>query len=80
MAYSGELKTIVHAIYSEEIDCTVVWQYMFLEKERQGSTEPEHIPVQQTILGWYHGEPDEKSTEHFSNSTLIADYIWRDDK
>lgn len=70
------LKREIQATYVEEIDCTVVWQYMYLEEERHGQPDVEHEPVQQTILGWYHGEPTEANTKQYSNSTITSDYYW----
>lgn len=68
------LRRDIHATYVEEVDCTVVWQYIYLEEERHGQPDLDHEPVQTTILGWYHGEPEDDATEHFSCSTLVADY------
>lgn len=70
------LKREIHATYIEEIDCTVVWQYMYLEEERHGQPDIDHEPVQQTILGWYHGEPTDEDTERYSNSTITGDYYF----
>ena len=74
MSFPMKLKRDIEVTYIEEIDCTIVWQYMYLEEERHGQPDIEHIPVQQAILGWYHGEPNEADTKHYSNSTVIGDY------
>lgn len=71
-----KLKREIQATYVEEIDCTVVWQYMYLEEERHGQPDIDHEPVQQTILGWYHGEPDDESTKRYSSSTITGDYYF----
>lgn len=80
MSFPLKLKRDIDVTYIEEIDVTVVWQYMYLEEERHGQPDLEHIPVQQTILGWYHGEPNAADTKHYSNSTIIGDYRFGGDE
>lgn len=70
------LKRDIQATYIEEIDCTVVWQYMYLEEERHGQPDIDHEPIQQTILGWYHGEPTDEDNNRYSNSTIVGDYYF----
>lgn len=50
--------------YIAELDRTIIWREVYLGDE----------PVQTMLVGWYYGEPDEKSTETFSFFPLIATY------
>lgn len=74
MKYPKRLKKDVFATYIEDIDCTVVWQDLWLEEERHGQPDLEMEPVQRVILGWYFGKPNKAETEHYSMSTTVAQY------
>lgn len=47
-------------------DITIVWQHLYVGDES----------IQRTLVGWYHGEPDEKSTKTFSHLNVMAQYFW----
>ena len=47
-------------------DITIVWQLLYVGKEN----------IQRTLVGWYHGEPDEESTMTFSHLGVMAQYLW----
>ena len=61
-----EVRTEFHVTYILTEDATIVWQYLFVGDEC----------IQRTIVGWYHGDPDERSTEMFSRLGVMAQYIW----
>lgn len=76
MSFPMKLKRDITTTYIEEMDCTVIWQYIYLEETRHGQPDLNHEPIQQTIVGWYHGEPNAEATKQFSQSTMIADYYF----
>lgn len=61
-----EVRTELHVTYILAEDATVVWQYLFVGEEC----------IQRTIVGWYHGEPDECGTKQFSHLGVMAQYLW----
>jgi len=67
----NNLKIEYYATYVEEVDCTIVWQYMYFGDDTAADN---HEPIQTAIVGWYHGEPNDNDTKHYSNSTVIATY------
>lgn len=50
-------------------DITIVWQHLYFGDEY----------VQRTVVGWYHGEPDEASTKTFSHLGVMGQYLWDDE-
>lgn len=52
--------------YIPDEDITIVWQLMYVGDEN----------IQRTLVGWYHGEPDEESTKQFSHLNVMAQYFW----
>lgn len=63
MPNSTDVKIETTTNYVSEEDITVVWQQVEIG---------EHTFYQRTLVGWYYGRPDDKSTQHFSNIPLIA--------
>lgn len=61
-----EVRTELHTSYILEEDATIVWQYLYVGEEC----------IQRTIVGWYHGSHDERSTNMFSHLGVMAQYIW----
>lgn len=61
-----DVHTELHTNYIHEEDVTIVWQYVFVGEEC----------IQRTLVGWYHGSPDERSTEQFSRLGVMAQYIF----
>lgn len=61
-----EVHTEIHTSYIPEEDATIVWQYLFVGEEC----------IQRTIVGWYHGSPDERGTKTFSHLGVMSQYIW----
>ena len=61
-----DVHTELHTNYIYEEDVTIVWQYMFVGEEC----------IQRALVGWYHGSPDEQSTEQFSRLGVMAQYIF----
>jgi len=57
--------------YIHDLDITVVWQNMYMYTEGEGD---EHI--QRALVGWYHGEPDDKVTPDYANMPLIGQYLF----
>lgn len=54
--------------YIPNEDITVVWQLLYIDGEN----------IQRTTVGWYHGEPDEKSTKDFSHLGVMGQYLFDD--
>ena len=52
--------------YIEEDDITVVWNDLIFGDEC----------IQRSLVGWYHGEPDARSTATFGTSTLNGTYLF----
>ena len=52
--------------YIPDEDITIVWQLLYVGEEN----------IQRTLVGWYHGEPDERSTETFSHLGVMAQYYF----
>lgn len=52
--------------YIADEDITIVWQLLYIGSEL----------IQRTLVGWYHGEPDKGTTEHFSHLGVMAQYFW----
>lgn len=55
----------VDTSYIPDKDITVIWQDMYVDNEL----------VQRTLAGFYYGEPDDGSTERFSNMPLNAQFL-----
>ena len=60
------ITTEIVTTYIPTEDITVVWQLLYVGDEN----------IQRTIVGWYHGEPDDESTKTFSHLGVMAQYIW----
>lgn len=52
--------------YIREEDITIIWQHVNIESCDFS---------QRTLVGWYYGEPDDKSTEDFSSMPLTAQFF-----
>lgn len=61
-----EVTTEITTDYIPGEDITIVWQLMSICGEC----------LQRTLVGWYHGSPDERSTEQFSRLGVMAQYIF----
>lgn len=59
------VRTEVATSYLPSEDVTVIWKYMYIDDEC----------LTRTIVGFYHGEPDDKATEMFSSQPLTAEYL-----
>lgn len=64
----SKITTEINTNYIPGEDITIVWQLLYVDGEN----------IQRTIVGWYCGEPDEKSTETFSHLGVMGQYIWDD--
>lgn len=53
-----------YTTYLPTEDITVVWQDLIVDNEC----------IQRSLVGFYYGEPDEQSTENFSNMPLTAQF------
>lgn len=60
-----KITTELHTNYIPEEDVTIVWQWLLVDGRC----------VQNALVGWYCGEPDEKSTAFYSNMPTIGQYI-----
>jgi len=61
-----EVTTEITTCYIHEEDITIVWQLLYVGE----------VLVQRTLVGWYHGSPDEHGTEMFSRLGVMAQYLW----
>lgn len=52
--------------YIREEDLTIVWQLMYISEEL----------IQRTLVGWYHGMPNDRDTKSFSHLNVMAQYLW----
>lgn len=64
----SKITTEITTNYIPEEDITIVWQLLYVDGEN----------IQRTIVGWYHGETNEESTETFSRLGVMGQYIWDD--
>ena len=64
----SKVTTEITTNYITGEDITIVWQLLYVDDEN----------IQRTIVGWYHGEPDERSTKDFSHLNVMGQYIWDD--
>lgn len=64
----SKVTTEITTNYIPGEDITIVWQLLYVDGEN----------IQRTIVGWYHGEPDEKSTKDFSHLGVMGQYLWDD--
>lgn len=62
---ANKIETEVFTSYIPDEDKTIVWQSMYVNGEH----------VQQALIGWYCGEPDEAVTAQYANMPLIGQYI-----
>ncbi len=62
------IRTEITTDYIPGEDITIVWQHLY--------NGDEHF--QRTIVGWYHGEPEEGSTKAFSHLGVMGQYLWDD--
>lgn len=62
----SKVTTEITTNYIPTEDITIVWQLLYVDGEN----------IQRTIVGWYHGEPDERSTKDFSHLTVMGQYIY----
>lgn len=62
------IKSEITTDYIPGEDITIVWQHLY--------NGDEHF--QRTIVGWYHGEPEEGSTKAFSHLGVMGQYLWDD--
>ena len=60
-----KITTELFTSYIYEEDITIIWQSLLVDGEC----------VQRALVGWYCGEPDEKSTAFYSNMPTIGQYI-----
>ena len=60
------MKRTIETDYAPHMDITVIMEYIEAE---------DGTPIQSSIVGWYYGEPDEKSTQHFIGK-LTATYTY----
>lgn len=65
-----KIYTEIRTSYIPDEDITIVWQDMYKYADGHGDEL-----IQTTIVGWYCGEPDEKTTKSYSCSNLIGQYI-----
>lgn len=49
--------------YIPSEDVTIIWQHVEIE---------DCDFIQRALVGWYYGEPDDKSNEYYSSMPLIA--------
>lgn len=61
-----EVHTEIATNYIPDEDVTIVWQFLYVGEEL----------IQRTLVGWYHGSPDEHGTEMFSRLGVMAQYLW----
>lgn len=60
-----DVRVEFYTTYIHEEDVTIVWQTLIVAGEC----------IQKALVGWYCGEPDEKSTAFYSNMPTIGQYI-----
>ena len=68
----GDVKiyTEIETSYIPSDDITIVWQNMYKYVEGEGDEL-----IQRNLVGWYHGEPDDNTTPHYSNAPLTACFV-----
>lgn len=62
---ANKIETEVYTSYIPGEDKTIVWQSMYVNGEH----------VQQALIGWYCGEPEDEVTKQYANMPLIGQYI-----
>lgn len=60
------ITTEITTTYLPSEDVTVIWKHAYIYDEC----------ISRTIVGFYYGEPDEKSTETFSFQSLTAEFLY----
>lgn len=66
-----KIHTEFETSYIHDLDITIVWQNMYLYVDDKVVDF-----VQRALVGWYHGEPDDKVTPSYANMPLIGQYIF----
>lgn len=61
----ASITTETYATYIPGHDRTVVWQRLVVNGEC----------IQDAIVGWYWGEPDDNATKQFSYNSTLAQYV-----
>lgn len=64
----SKITTEITTNYIPGEDITIVWQLLYVDGEN----------IQRTLVGWYHGEPDENATKDFSHLTVMGQYLYDD--
>ena len=65
-----KIYTDIETSYIPSEDITIVWQNMYKYVEGEGDEL-----IQRNLIGWYHGEPDDHTTPHYSNAPLTAYFV-----
>jgi hypothetical protein len=65
-----KIYTEINTSYIPDEDTTIIWQDMYKYTEGEGDEL-----IQRAVIGWYHGAPEDRYTDYFSKSSLIANYI-----
>lgn len=60
------MKRTIETAYAPHTDMTFIIEYIETDEVE---------PVQTSVVGWYYGEPDEESTQHFIGK-LTATYTY----
>lgn len=60
-----DAKLVLETSYIPEQDKTVIWQHLYIKDEL----------FQTILIGWYFGEPDEKTTKDFSYHANVAQFL-----
>ena len=68
--FDMKLYTEIETSYIHGDGVTIVWQNMYKYIEGIGDEL-----IQRNLVGWYHGEPDDNTTPHYSNAPLTANFV-----